>query len=140
MFDIKQQAVTKDLNQRVYEGFSQYATAVIGRPGVQAPIAFVATDENTFAGVVIVELLWGALHVKYLYVEEIYRGNGLGTRLMEQAHEFGRQHGCSFICVETMSYFHTLEFYQKLGYYIEFIREGYAEGISLYCLQKKLSV
>ncbi len=139
MVDIQQQAVTEDLNQRVFEGFSQYATAIVGRPGIEAPIAFVATDENTFVGVVVVAVIWGALRVKYLYIEEAYRGKGIGSQLMERAHAFGRERGCSFAFVETINYL-APTFYQKLGYQIDFTREGYAEGGSFHYLQKKLSV
>jgi len=138
MVDIQQQAVTEDLNRLVREVFTEYATSIVGYSGIGEPIAFVATDEDTFVGMVIVELLWGGLHVKYLYVEEDYRDRGIGSQLMERAHTFGKQQNCSFAWLESMSYWHALEFYQKLGYCLEFTREGYAEGLSLYYLQKKI--
>lgn len=80
----------------------------------------------------------GALHIKNVYVEDAYRNNGLGTRLMECALQYGRDHQCPFAFVETMS-FQALGFYQKNGFQLEFTRPGYAHGVSFHYLKKMIN-
>ena len=79
----------------------------------------------------------GALHVKYVYVDDAYRGQGLATRLIERAFAYGRENKCFFAFVETMS-FQALGFYQKMGFQLEFTRPGYAHGTSFHYLRKDL--
>lgn len=49
-------------------------------------VAFVAKDASgSFSGAIVVELFWGTLHVKYVYVEDECRNRGIATKLMEHA-------------------------------------------------------
>ena len=137
MIDIRQQPLTEELKSQVYEGFSRHAIAMTGYDEKLESVAFVAMDGEALAGVVVVVRFWGALHVKYVYVDDHYRGKGLATRLMERALGFGRDHKCPFAFVETMS-FQALGFYQKMGFKLEFTRSGYAHGTSFHYLRKDL--
>lgn len=56
---------------------------------------------------------------------------------MQHALEYGKLRGCRFAFVETMS-FQAPEFYQKLGFSIDFKREGFDAGASFYYLRKIL--
>lgn len=49
---------------------------------------------------------------------------------------FGKQRGCHFAFVETMS-FQAPEFYRKMGFKIEFSRPGYAKNTIFHYLTKK---
>jgi ribosomal protein S18 acetylase RimI-like enzyme len=137
MLDIRQQALTEELKKQVYEGFSRHAIAMTGHDEKLESVAFVAMDGNAIAGAVVVERFWGALHVKYVYVDDLHRGQGLATRLIERALAYGRDHKCPFAFVETMS-FQALGFYQKMGFELEFTRSGYAHGTSFHYLRKDL--
>ena len=137
MLDISQQPLTEELQKRVFDGFSRHAIATMGVHDLIEPIAFVAMEDGAFAGTVVVALFWGALHVKYVYVEEKYRGYGLGTRLMKQAFQYGKENKCPFVFVETMS-FQASGFYQKLGFTIELTRTGFSHGTSFHYLKKAL--
>ncbi len=88
-------------------------------------------------GCVVVRLFSGQLHVKYLLVEEHYRGRGVARRLMGHAFEFGINQGCCFAFVETLN-FQVLEFYRKLGFKIDFVRHGYDRNTRYYYLSKFL--
>jgi ribosomal protein S18 acetylase RimI-like enzyme len=101
------------------------------------PVAFIGNDQGCFAGAIVVELFWGALHVKYIYVDDGYRGKRVGARLMEHALKYGRDKACSFAFVETMS-FQALDFYRKMGFELEFTRFGYKHGASFHYLRKLL--
>lgn len=137
MIDIQQQPLSEQLKRQVYEGFSRHAIALIGHDEKFPSLAFVAKEGQTFAGSVVVEPFWGALHIKYVYVEENYRNQGLGSRLTELALAFGRSEKCPFAFVETMS-FQAVGFYQKMGFEVEFSRSGYAHGTSFHYLRKDL--
>jgi len=69
--------------------------------------------------------------MRYLPVEDIAR------LLMNHAFEFGIKRGYHFAFVETMS-FQAPEFYQKMGFTIEFSRPGYAENTTFHYLKKNL--
>ncbi len=137
MLEIKEQILTSDLKNWVEEGFGHHAIEMIGYNEKIEPVAFVATDNQRVVGMFVGELFWGALHVKSVFIDAAYRGNGLGTRLMERVIEYGRANKCSFAFVETMS-FQALGFYQKMGFQLELTRSGYKHGTSFHYLRKDL--
>lgn len=56
---------------------------------------------------------------------------------MTEAETIGYKRSCTFATVATMDW-EAPPFYQKLGYAIEFVREGYENNSQLYMLRKKL--
>lgn len=137
--EIKQQLLTEDLKKQIYAGFSRHAIAMTGHDEKFESVAFVAMDGQVMAGAIVVELFWGALHIKYVYVEDQYRAQKLGTQLMEKAFNYAAEHKCPFAFIETMS-FQALEFYEKCGFKLEFTRSGYAYGTSFHYLKKDFVV
>lgn len=137
MITFEQQPLTPELKKLINDGFSRYAMATVGHDEKNEPVAFLAMEGESVAGAVVVEIFWGALHVKNLFVEEGFRGHGLATQLMEQALAFGLENRCSFAFLETMS-FQALGFYQKLGFELDFTREGFAHGTAMHYLKKVL--
>ncbi|NNM44134.1 MAG: GNAT family N-acetyltransferase [Chlamydiae bacterium] len=137
MIDIRQQPLSPELKKQIYEGFSRHAIDMVGHDEKFDSVAFVVREGDALAGAVVVELFWGALHVKYVYVNENFRGQGLGARLMERAFSYGRENRCPFAFVETMS-FQATGFYQKMGFQLELSRPGYAHGTSFNYLKKTL--
>lgn len=129
--------LSNEIKKQIYEGFNRHAIAMTGHDEKSDSIAFIANDDKSFAGAVVVELFWGALHIKYVYVEEEYRNRGIATLIMEQALAYGRDNQCSFAFVETMN-FQALGFYQKMGFKLEFTRTGYKHGTSFHYLRKDL--
>lgn len=135
---IDQRPLSSELKQHIYQGFSQHAIAMTGYDEKFDPIAFIAqSEEGSFAGVIVVEQFWGALHIKYVYVEEKFREQGIATALMEYAFTYGRSCQCPFAFVETMS-FQALGFYKKMGFKLEFTRPGYKHNTSFHYLRKNL--
>lgn len=80
---------------------------------------------------------YGCLYVDLLWVKEELQHQGLGTTLMQKAEKIACERHCSFATLNTMDW-EALPFYQKLGYEIEFIREGYEKNSKKYMLRKKL--
>ena len=81
--------------------------------------------------------MYGCLHIDQLWVSPTLRSQGYGRQLMTKALEFGVAKQCSFATVNTMDW-EALEFYQKLGFEIEFKRTGFDHQSIFYFLRKSL--
>ena len=96
-------------------------------------------DENgNIVGGCAGDNLYGGLFVGQLWVQEQLRGMGYGTKLMHRAEELARRSACNFMAVNTFDW-EALEFYKKLGFYVEFERKGFEKNSIFYFLRKELS-
>lgn len=139
MIKITEEPLNDALKRQIYEGLGRHALQKTGHNEKGAPYAFVARDKkDQLLGVVVVEIFWGSLHIKYVYTVEAFRGQGIAAMLMEQALQYGRDEHCSFAYVETMN-FQAPGFYQKLGFQLEYTRFGFAHGTSFLYLKKDLT-
>lgn len=119
--------LTQKINQEI-QGF-----------GSAYPFAFFVRDEigNIIAGC-NGSVIFGAIYTDQLWVNDRYRNNGLGTKLMEAVHNYGRESGCAMATVATMSFQDAETFYEKLGYIVDFERKGYTKGSRCLFLRKVL--
>jgi GNAT superfamily N-acetyltransferase len=79
------------------------------------------------------------LHVALLWVDERYRGTGLGGRLLAEAERVAREErGCRAARLETWD-FQAPEFYKKQGYEVVCVIPDYPPGITEFTLTKRLS-
>ena len=62
---------------------------------------------------------------------------GLGSKLIHECEKLGRDRRCAFVSLPTIDW-KALPFYQKLGYEIEFVREGYEKNSRMFLLRKGL--
>lgn len=135
---IQQNKLTPEIKEKIYQGFTRDSIQKTGINGLdEDSVSFEMYHDSNFVGAVVTQLFWGQLHIKYLFVDEASRGRGLGTQLMLHALKYGRGRGCDFAFIETMN-FQAPEFYQKLGFEIEYSRSGYAKNTTLYYLKKDL--
>jgi ribosomal protein S18 acetylase RimI-like enzyme len=81
--------------------------------------------------------MYGCFFVGQLWVNEKLRGQGYGTRLMQAAEKQAKESGCLFMAVNTMDW-EALDFYKKLGFYVEFERHGFDKNSIFYFLRKNL--
>lgn len=138
LVNITQEPLTDQLKKQIYSGFSLHAVEQTGHDEKFDPIALIArNEEGQFMGAIVAELFWGALHIKYLYIDEQFRGRKVGQKLIEETFDYGKEHQCPFAFVETMC-FQALGFYQKMGFKLEYTRSGYAHGTSFHYLRKDL--
>ncbi len=135
---IHQSTLTPELTTKIFEEFSKAAIKATGIDGLsEKAITFEKRDGKNLIGCIVVQMFWGQLHIKYLFVQEQYRSQGIATELMKHAVEFAQSRGCTFAFVETMN-FQALEFYQKLGFNVELSRYGYNKGSSFHYLKRDL--
>lgn len=83
--------------------------------------------------------MYGGLFVGSLWVAEQLRGMGYGTKLMQKAETFAKESGCHFITVNTFDW-EALDFYKKLGFYVEFERKGFDKDSVFNFLRKDLNI
>ena len=76
------------------------------------------------------------LFIKWLWIDEAYRRNGNGRKLMAAAEEEGRRRGCTAVWLDTFE-FQARPFYEKLGY-SSFGTLDYPAGFKRFFLQKTL--
>lgn len=77
------------------------------------------------------------LCIRYLYVDEGYRGRGIGSEILKAAETEAIERGCIFAFVDTFS-FQAPEFYTKSGYKEAFVLTEYPYTGARYYYTKQL--
>ena len=77
------------------------------------------------------------LSIKYLFVADHLRKQGLGTKMVVSAEEEARKRNCKYVFVDTFS-FQAPKFYEKLGYEEVFSLNEYPYTESRHYYIKKL--
>jgi len=122
----------------IIDGVDNHNIAVTGLPDY-APVNFVLRGERGDVLGGMLGLLWGGwLHVSHLWVAEVARGAGHGTRLMQEAEDYARSRGAVGATLETFS-FQARSFYERLGYEVFGTLDGYPPGHAKLFLKKGLA-
>lgn len=98
--------------------------------------SFFIKDKKILGGV-FGEIIYGSIYTDLLWVDKSLRGQGYGTKLLKKVENFGKEKNCTFSTLNTFNW-QALEFYQKLGYEIEFKRSGYHNNSTCYFLKKEI--
>lgn len=103
-----------------------------------ALIALVARDEHRAIVAGLHGWTWGGCcEVKTLWVDERWRGRGVGTHLLLAAEREARAHGAGQIVLSTHS-FQAPEFYRRLGFEVVGAVDDYPVGHRSIHLRKRL--
>jgi ribosomal protein S18 acetylase RimI-like enzyme len=121
----------------LFKGISDYAFEEKGLPPIQPFSIFIKDQKQTVLGGISGVTFYGSLYIDSLWIDKANRRQGWGTKLMSEAEKIGKERGASFVTLNTMDW-EGLPFYQKLGYSIEFIREGYDKDSKMYMLRRTL--
>ena len=113
-------------NQDDIEFLTQKINAETPEYGEAYPFAFFTRhdDGNIVAGANGF-VIYGVIYTDQLWVDSSYRKQGLARVLMEKVHQFGLAEGCKKASVSTMSFQKAQSFYERLGYQIDFERDGH---------------
>ena len=95
------------------------------------------TDDGQVAGGIMCNMFMYTLDIDVLWVDEKYRSQGYGARLIEEAERIAKGKGCIMVITSTFSY-QAPRFYPKCGYETYAVLEGFPEGIKLYRFKKLL--
>lgn len=117
------------------DAIMQQATEKRGFKPLDIFAFFIRDNQQTIIGGCNGCTLYGCLYIDQLWVSDVIRNQGFGTRLVEEAIQYGKENGCTFATVNTMDW-EALGFYQKLGFKIEFERHGFLKNSIFYFLRK----
>lgn len=98
---------------------------------------FVEEEDGKILGVITGRAYYDEVHVVDLIVDPGCRRSGLGSRLVATVEEAYKNKGYAKITLTTFG-FQAPEFYKKLGYQIEFVRESKDPKLNKYFLSKAL--
>jgi Predicted acetyltransferase len=129
--------INHDDENILFEGINDDAVQKKNMDRIKSFGIFAKNSQGVVLGGATGITMYGNMYVDMLWVEEELRHHGLGKKLMIEAEKIGRQRNCTFATVNTMDW-EALTFYQKLGYEIEFTREGYDKDSKMYMLRKSL--
>lgn len=122
--------------QRLIRGITDYAKQQRGFDALDFFAFFIRDENNTIVGGCNGGTLYGGLHIDSLWISEVIRNKGWGTKLVHAALTYGAEKNCNFVTVNTMDW-EALEFYQKLGFNIEFQRSGFHKNSVFYFLRQE---
>ena len=132
-----QETVSQEYENVLFEGICNESFQAKGMDRIRTFGVFIKDKEKKFFGGVKGITYYGCLYVDMLWIHTNLRHQGWGTKLMLEAEKIGKERKVSFATVNTMDW-EALPFYQKLGYEIEFTREGYEKNSKMFFLRKKL--
>lgn len=100
-------------------------------------IMIVALDNGTFIGGVKGVVSKDSMYISQIVVCEEYRSRGIGRELMKRIETEAKQMNLYSLTLGTLD-FQALDFYKKLGFNIDFIKDNDPKGFKSYSMSKKL--
>lgn len=95
-------------------------------------------DDNgrIIAGCVARMYCWNVTYIDTLWVDETYRGKGLGSQLLTEVERTAKEKGCYLIHLDTFD-FQAKEFYEKQGYKVFGVLEDCPKEHCRYYMKKR---
>lgn len=121
----------------IYHGMNKYA-AERGLSGTGGYFFAVYDDNNNIIAAISGFDNFGPAEIGGLWVHENFRNKGYGKALVQKAEEWAKQKGCKAITVFTLKDWPAFEWYQKLGFKVEFERVEHGNNLIGCYLIKKL--
>lgn len=94
-------------------------------------------DSGEITGVITGRAYYNEVHIGDLIVDEKYRGQNIGSQLARAVEDYYKDKAYTKISLTTFG-FQAPEFYKKLGYSLEFVREDSDSRLSKYFYIKHL--
>jgi len=96
--------VDEPVRRFIEEGINNHNLAVTGMPE-WFPANFVLRSDGGEVLGGLLAMIWGGwLRVSTLWVSEVARRQGHGSRLLETAETYARERGCFGVCLDTFSF------------------------------------
>lgn len=98
----------------------------------------IVNDEGEIiAGCLAKMYCWNVLYVDILWIDEAYRKQGLGSKLLKEIERIAVEENCTLIHLDTFD-FQAKDFYIKHGYEVFGVLEDCPKEHCRYYLKKKL--
>ena len=98
---------------------------------------YVEDDSGELMAGLVAETFGNWLEIEYLFVKEDLRGQGIGSKLLQQAESEAKKRNCRYVFVNTYQ-FQSPAFYQKHGYKEVFTLKDYPYTGQRHYYQKDL--
>ena len=123
------------VRQAVESGLAAYNAQFAG-PIEHGVLTISARDDNKkIIGGLIAQSLWKWMHVDRLWVDESYRGKGIGHRLLVAAEREAQNRGCLYCYLNTFD-FQARGFYEKHGYSVYAVQTDFPPGHKNFLMRK----
>jgi GNAT superfamily N-acetyltransferase len=122
----------------VYDAFRQFNDQQAGRFPQKALHLFGYSPDGTVIGGLFGAIGWGWLHLDILWVADAYRGQGLGTQLLQRAEAEATAMGIFHAYLETTD-FQAYDFYARHGYVSFAVLDDQPPGHRCFYMQKTLA-
>lgn len=116
------------------DGFNRAAAAL---REVRPLAAYARSDAGTVVGGLLGRTWGECAELQQLWVDDGWRGRGLGTALVGRFEAMARERGCRLAYLDTFS-FQAPDFYRRLGWTTAHTIAGYAPGIERHSMTKRL--
>ena len=118
------------------DGITQYNIQQIGKQKY-IPVGSFARKGDKVIGGITGNMYWNYLFIDLMWIEDEYRGQGIGKQLIDEFEKLSIKHGIYKSHLYTAS-FQSLDFYKKCGYSVVGQLEDMPEGETEYMLYKRL--
>ncbi|MDR0917731.1 MAG: GNAT family N-acetyltransferase [Oscillospiraceae bacterium] len=119
---VKKEKLDKTLGNRIGEIFSEQAREKDVKY-LYGNHYFVAYENDETVGILTLQLIFNEMYIDELVIDPNHRGKGVGTALLAEAENFFKDYDFEYITVNTYA-FQAPEFYEKLGFTLEFTRKS----------------
>jgi len=94
---------------------------------------------HIIAGILSKMYCWNCLYIDSLWVEEGYRKEGLGSKLLMEVEKIAKEKGCYLIHLDTFD-FQAKDFYIRYGYEIFGILDECPQEHARYFMKKSIKI
>lgn len=113
-FEITNDVSEKDRNS-VFQGLLKYNRSHLGDSEPEDLGIYLRNEEGIVTAGLVGNTFGLWLMVRYLWISEELREQGIGSRLLLKAEETAKERGCRYVFLDTFS-FQAPDFYKKYGY------------------------
>jgi GNAT superfamily N-acetyltransferase len=121
----------------VRAGLMRHNEAAAGPVTIRQHAWYLKDATGAIRGGLVGFFAWRWLSVDFLWIDEPLRGKGHGRALLEQAEGVARAEGCVGAKLDTYE-FQARPFYERLGYEVYGVLEGYPADTRTYLMKKAL--
>jgi GNAT superfamily N-acetyltransferase len=121
----------------VRAGLMRYNDAAKGPATIRQHAWYLKDATGVVRGGLVGFLAWRWLSIELLWIDEPLRGRGHGRALVEQAEAVARAADCVGVKLDTYE-FQARPFYERLGYDVYGVLEGYPADTRTYLMKKAL--